>query len=122
MMADPPVKTMLAYGVQGRHGPSRRLVVTVVVGLAAVVLVAAALTTPVREDLGWMDALSGTYQTQTVWLSRYPTTPVVTPSPIELRLRKIGVTWRPDWRNVKGTSRDLLGRRLGREHGSAPPI
>ena len=76
----------------------------------------------VRQDLGWIDAVSGSRMDQTQWRVGPTTAPLVTPSRLEKRFRELGLTWTPDWRNVKGTYRDAWGRSVGHGHGAAPAI
>lgn len=70
------------------------------VGFGLVVLVPVLLTTPVRQDLGWIDSVSGSRKSQVAWLRGWSTTPVVTESPLAARFRQLGLTWEPDWRKV----------------------
>jgi hypothetical protein len=89
-----------------------------------VVIVAALLlsSTHVRQNLGWMDSISGTQKSQTVWRFGVASAPAVSESPLAARYRKLGLTWQPDWRNVKGTYVSLFGRHIGSGHGPAPMI
>ena len=89
-----------------------------------VVLAALLVATPVyvRQDLGWIDAISGSQKSQTVWRDGASPPPVVSDSLLAERYRRLGLQWEPDWRNVKGTYRNVLGRSVGSGHGSAPEI
>ena len=93
--------------------------------LIAIVISAAvlmAVTVHVRRDLGWVDSVSGSHKSQTVWRFGGPSTLVVSDTPLAERYRKLGLRWEADWRNVQGTSVSLFGRVLGRGHGPAPEI
>ena len=86
--------------------------------LAAVLL----LGTAVRQDLGWVDAVSGSRKAQTAWRFGWSAGPVVSDSPLAARYRRLGLRWEPDWRNVQGTYVDAFGRSVGHAHGQAPPV
>ncbi len=89
---------------------------------AIVVLVALLLPYHVRQDLGWIDSVSGSRKSQMVWRLGGSSTAVVSESPLAARYRQLGLQWEPDWRNVKGTSLNVFGRSVGRAHGQAPAI
>ena len=91
--------------------------------LAALVLSTASFlfSLNVRQDLGWVDAVTGSEKYQTDWVFGMTTGRRTVPSPIELRLRKMGVTVQPDWRNVMGTYRNLFGNSTGHAHGWPAP-
>ncbi len=92
--------------------------------ILAVVVLAAFLLIPtnVRQDLGWIDSISGSQKSQTVWRFGAASTPIVSESLLAARYRKLGLKWEPDWKNVKGTYIDVFGRHVGSGHGSAPEI
>ena len=91
--------------------------------LAAVAALAALLLgTSVRQELGWVDRVSGSRKSQTAWRFGWSSSPVVTESPLAARYRQLGLRWQPDWRNVHGTYHDAFGRSVGHAHGSAPAI
>jgi hypothetical protein len=75
----------------------------------------------VRQDLGWIDSISGSRKDQTVRRLGPTSAPVIPDSPLAQRYRKLGLQWQPDWRNVKGTYVDLFGRHVGHEHGWPAP-
>lgn len=104
--------------------PIRRLHKALFAIAAVCVLVAWLLPASpyVRQDLGWIDAISGSKKMQTEWRFGLRTTPVITESPLARRYRKLGLKWTFDWRNVKGTYIDSFGRSVGHSHGSAPEI
>ncbi len=81
--------------------------------ILAVVVAAACLLVPahVRQDLGWIDSVSGSRKSQTVWRFGAAPTPVVSESLLAERYRELGLRWEPDWKNVRGTYVDLFGRR-----------
>ena len=75
--------------------------------IVAAVIVPAFLFIPtaiyVRQDLGWIDAISGSQKSQTVSRFGVSSTPVVTESLLAARCRKLGLKWEPAWRNVRST-------------------
>lgn len=79
------------------------------------------IPTPVRQDLGWIDSVSGSRKDQTVRRFGPTAAPVVQDSPLARRYRKLGLQWHPDWRNVRGDYVDLFGRNVGHEHGWPAP-
>jgi len=91
---------------------------------AIVVLAALVVPTPlyVRQDLGWIDAISGSQKSQTVWRVGETSPPIVSDSLLAERYRTLGLKWEPDWRDVRGTYLNVFGRSVGRAHGSAPEI
>ena len=93
-------------------------VITVVVVVAALLL----LPISIREDRGWVDAVSGSHQRQTIWFWAFPTRPRLTPGAIETRLRAMGMQWQYDWRLLYTTPRDVFGRATSRGCGFTPPI
>lgn len=95
------------------------LIVAVVAFIASILLPAPIY---VRQDLGWIDAISGSQKTQTLWRVGRSSLPFIIESPLAARYRKLGLTWEPDWRNVKGTYVNALGRHVGSGHGFAPEI
>lgn len=76
----------------------------------------------VRQDLGWIDSISGSQKRQTVWRIGAVSSPVVSESPLAARYRTLGLKWEPDWKNVQGTYVDVFGHRVGSGHGFAPEI
>src|SRR5215216_377024 len=101
---DSPVRP-LDYAHQSRRVSSlwrrARRALLVLTILAALVLVPTPIY--VRRDLGWIDAISGSQKSQTVWRIGWSSPPVVSDSPLAQRYRKLGLQWEPDWRNVRGT-------------------
>ena len=93
------------------------------------VLVAAALVTllfvpfgSVRQTRSRIDAVSGSMEWQTTWILGFTSGPRIDASPLELRLRKLGITWARDWRFLHNTHRTLGGNTTCYECGTAPPI
>jgi hypothetical protein len=76
----------------------------------------------VRQELGWMDAVSGSRKDQRVWRFVTPSPAVVTESPLAKRYRELGLKWEPDWRRVRGADVDVFGRSVRCECGMAPEI
>ena len=72
-------------------------------------------------DMAWVDARSGSYQTQTIWTFGYHGPLRESQSAFAKRLTSLGITWQPDWRRVAGTSRNIYGLSLSYACGSAPP-
>jgi hypothetical protein len=77
---------------------------------------------PLRTDEVRMDALTGSTQQQTFWPRRMTFGPAFTPSPLELRLRKLGVKWTPRWTFICGPERTVFGSTVVNVCGSPPPI
>lgn len=119
-----PVIDYARRGLWPRHSSvGWWLVVAVAVLAGLVLLVAGSIAGPAGIDLGWVDAVTGSYKSRTDRLWGWRKSPEqVTPSPLALRLRRMGVATQPDWRNIKGTYRDLSGRQIGSGHGWGPPI
>lgn len=86
---------------------------------------AVSLTLPAVEvgiQRGWVDAVTGSYRSETDWVFGFTSAERVVPSALEARLTQMGVVVPRDWRNVKGTLFNGLGRGIGNSHGSAPAI
>lgn len=88
------------------------------------VVVAVGLLIParIRQDRGWIDSISGSQMSQTVWVFGAKSTPVLSELLLAARYRKLGLQWNPDWKSVRGTSINVLGRAVGSAHGLAPEI
>ncbi len=114
----PPAAQPLDYA--SRCLPRRFWLIVAAIALCATLLVP--WPTGVRQDLGWIDSISGSRKSQTVWRLGRSSSPVVSESLLAARYRKLGLQWEPDWRNVKGTYVDIFGRSVGSAHGSAPEI
>jgi hypothetical protein len=86
--------------------------------ILAVLVIVTVLFIPatVRQDLGWIDSISGSQKRQTVWRFGAASMPVMSESLLAARFRKIGLQWEPDWENVRGTYVDIFGRNVGHEH------
>ena len=93
--------------------------------ILAVIVVLAALLIPtpiyVRQDLGWIDSISGSQKSQTVWRLGSSSSPIVSDSLLAERYRKLGLQWEPDWKNIKGTYVNAFGRHVGSAHGWPAP-
>jgi hypothetical protein len=91
--------------------------------IVGVVVIAGFLCTGVhvRQDLGWIDSISGSQKRQTVWQFGLSSSPAITESLLAARYRKLGLQWEPDWKNVKGTYLDIFGRNVGHAHGWPAP-
>jgi len=77
---------------------------------------------PVKRELGWIDANSGTMKYQTAWTFGYTTHARIEPSALDEWATKNGALPSRDWRLVTGTWKNLWGRSMGYGHGSAPQI
>lgn len=75
----------------------------------------------VGQDLGWIDSISGSRKTQTIWRVGASSLPMVSDSPLAVRYRKLGLKWEADWKNVKGTYINIFGGGLGSAHGWPAP-
>jgi hypothetical protein len=91
-------------------------------GLLAGVPLLASPFVSVRETRNRMDAVTGSMEWQTVWLSHLTSGPTIDVSPLELRMKKVGVSWTRDWRFLSNTPRTIFGTPTCHECGSAPPI
>ncbi|MCE9589760.1 MAG: hypothetical protein K8S99_04480 [Planctomycetes bacterium] len=69
-----------------------------------------------------MDIVTGSLKHERSWTFWPAPAPTFTPSPLEIRLRKIGVPWTPRWKSVSSGYFNFFGGMLGRGCGSAPPI
>jgi hypothetical protein len=91
--------------------------------LAVVVLGAALLVgESVRQELGWVDAVSGSRKDLRVWRFVAPSPAVVTESPLAKKYRELGLKWEPDWKQVRATEVDIFGRSISNACGMAPEI
>lgn len=94
----------------------------IVVGIIISVVVLVFAPMHIRQELGWIDAISGSQKSQTLWRIGGASQPIVLDSLLGHRLKELGLTWEPDWRNTKGTYIDAFGRSVGSGHGAAPEI
>jgi hypothetical protein len=106
---------------------NRSITVAVILAIGLVVLLLS-FATPVHEEMGWTDAVTGSTKRQTYVTSGFDmpplmkTTPIIEPSPLaEWLARQEGpVTY--DWRLVGGTLKTIWGKPVGHECGAAQPI
>ena len=75
-----------------------------------------------RQTRTRVDAISGSMERQTTWPFGLTSEPVVIASPLELRLKKIGVQWSRDWQALSVTDYSILGNVLVRGCSQAPVI
>lgn len=94
-------------------------VVVVVVVVGAVLLIPTPMY--VRQELGWIDSISGSRKAQTAWRWGATSTPIVSESVLATRYRELGLQWEPDWKHVKGTYIDIFGGHVGTSHGWPAP-
>jgi hypothetical protein len=69
-----------------------------------------------------VDAVTGTTTARTTWPLRISSGDVVNVSPLEERLKALGVAWTPDWRFMSANGRTILGGVTYRACSGAPPI
>jgi hypothetical protein len=102
---------------------ARRLPIRVlVVGFLVAVLLMSLIFLPCRQTQRRMDGITGSVEQQTTWPLGISTPGVVAVSPLEIRLRKMGVQWNRDWRMISTTDQTIFGNVVGRGCGTAPPI
>jgi hypothetical protein len=122
---DVSVTPVLNYSNVRNVRPRREIVLLLAKGGIFLILACgffSLLFIPLREDEMRMDAITGSVQHQTFWPRRMTFGPVFTPSPLELRLKKMGVTWTPAWTFVCGPERTIFGSTVVSVCGSTPPI
>jgi len=92
--------------------------------IVAVAVVAGLLlgSVGVRQELRWVDGVSGSRKERRVWRFVTPSPAVVTESPLAKKYRELGLTWEPNWRQVRGAEVDVFGRGVSSEGGAAPEI
>lgn len=80
----------------------------------------AVICIPLRSSTYRMDAVTGSTQSQTTWLSFIKFQPRIGPTALETRLNKIGFSWKRDWRFLS----EVDGSLLSSSHAcaKAPPI
>ena len=101
---------------------SRRKVALVLIGLAVIIPLFVFTIFPIRRELAWIDAVTGSTKHQTAWSFGYTTPPRLEKSALDEWAADRGRTLTYDWRLVAGTSKNIWGRSMGHGHGSAPPI
>ena len=69
-----------------------------------------------------VDAVTGSTMVQTDWPLGFSGRARVTPSPLERRLRSMGLEWKRDWRPVGCVGSSVLGNTVSRGCGPAPAI
>lgn len=103
-------------------GRGRRALVVV----AGVLVVAFAghltLIAPVRRTARSIDAVTGSTRVQTTWLRLFSTAARTAASPLETRLRALGVGWTPAWRHATSNDYNLFGQAISAGSGPAPAI
>lgn len=48
--------------------------------------------------------------------------PQIVEGPLAARYRLLGLSWTPDWQNIRGTLVNIWGRSVGHGHGTAPQM
>jgi hypothetical protein len=89
-----------------------------IIAAIAVVLYCARFIT-VRKTLQ-MDGVTGSTQSQTVWPLGIPFGPRLDPSPLELRLGRMGASWNRSWFGLRDTEYTIWGSNRG--CSTSPPI
>jgi hypothetical protein len=89
--------------------------------LAAAAFVAST-TLPVRTDDAWIDGVTGTRKSGTTWPFGLRTGQTTSTSPLERRLRALGIDPPRRWHHIVGSDRSLSGASMRRSHGTAPAI
>lgn len=114
----------LDYALPANDWPRRRRVAVAVVALVVVGvgLVALLPTITFRRIHGRTDAVTGSMECRTEWPLGVMSAPVVTPSPLETRMVRMGILWQRDWRVIHRTGYSVLGHFTGGSCGRAPPI
>jgi hypothetical protein len=69
-----------------------------------------------------MDAISGSTESQTIWPFGISSGPSHHPSALELRMRKAGIQWTPNWQLLYDNDYSIFGLAYVRRCGCAPPI
>lgn len=121
-MTATPAPPPIDYASSADTRPRPRLPVRLLVG-AALILVVLVLsaTVPVRRVNIRVDSVTGSMEHRTTWVG-VALAPVVTPSPLEARLNKLGIPWTRDWRTISVIEYAAAGPPLSRGCGSAPYI
>jgi hypothetical protein len=96
----------------------KRLVIVVAVLLAGV---GALSWLTIHQDRGWIDAISGSRKNQTTWRFGVSSSPAVAESLLAVKYRQLGLSWQPEWVNVRGAFTDIFGRSLGSSHDWPAP-
>src|SRR5687768_6167664 len=100
----------------------RRWLQPVVLIIALWLLISVIVGTEVRHDRGWVCASCGSRRSQVDWMFDVTTSRTVSTSALAKWLSDRNLSHAHDWRNIKGTGRNLLGSSMSRGHGAAPPI
>ena len=110
------------YACNAQHRRRRRwpmwLSIGIVISLGLLVLP----MVPIRQVESHMDPVTGSMCWKTVWFSGLTLGPTVDISPLEKRLRSEGVPWTASWQFLHKTHRNIFGRAICHECGSAPAI
>jgi hypothetical protein len=112
----------LNYALSKKPRSYRRFAWRVLAIALALLFGMLALTVTVRQDEGRIDAVTGTMTKKSVWPFDITTAPQTNVSPLEARLKSIGMTWTPSWRLIYNTHHNVFGGVTCRACGSAPPI
>lgn len=76
----------------------------------------------IRTEMGWIDAVTGSSKDETRWIFGFISNPSFEQSELEKWLVRREGEIQHDWRSVKGTLKNVWGRKLGSAHGAAPAI
>jgi hypothetical protein len=102
-----------------RRSPRKWLICCAIVVLLSFILL---LFAPLRQTRSRIDTVSGTMEWQTTWPLGITAGPRIDASPLEMRLREMGVQWKREWDFLHNTHRTLFGDAIMFECGSAPPM
>lgn len=69
-----------------------------------------------------VDPLTGSRWRQTVWFGHFSLGPTITVSPLEPRLKQLGISWKPTWDLLSEIDYNLLGQVTCRDCSTTPPM
>jgi hypothetical protein len=108
----------LDYAASGRT----RLPWWVAMGVGIALALVLFSSVPVRRVQLRIDPVTGSMSRRTVWPFGIASRLTVTPSPLALRLKQIGVQRNPTWQFLSESEYTLWGRPLSVRCATAPPI
>lgn len=107
---------------------SRRRIPITIAFVVGFVLLLLSFIIPVKREMGWVDAITGSTKEQTYVTFGFDMTPlvetipIINPSPLAKWLMRQEGDFKYEWRHVNGTLKTIWGKPVGFGHGSAPPI
>jgi len=93
-----------------------------VVVIAGLVIAQTAFAITFKQVESRVDPVTGSMSWKTVGLLGITLSSRVDVSPLETRLKSSGIAWTPSWEFLHNTHRNIFGRAIVYECGSAPPI